>query len=377
MFSYKSALELKALKRLQIIILLHHRQDGSKAAAFLCPRDESGVSSRSLTLRSKMHYSLLRNPIIAASILFLSLLFSSSDSMAQIQLAWDANTASDLAGYKVYYGTASGKYGRPLDVKKMMSSNLIGLIPGVKYYFVVTAYNKANIESSFSNEVYGTITETVLAPTVLSGSTSGITGTSYTYTAGGASSNLSHSMQYQFDWKGDGTDLSSWGSATQSKTWTSSGRYIVRARVRCSTDPSMGSSWYGSFAVTVNDPPTAPVTLQANDFATKTTGIPKPNSYCISSNGYIEDSVKFPVSGNYSLIITAYGSLAAGIWPNMAILIDQKKIGNATVNSGTSSTYVIKGHISAGIHKVAIAFTNDFYNPPADRNLYAVSLSIQ
>src|SRR4030042_5016555 len=175
-----------------------------------------------------MQNSLLRSLIVTSLILFLSLFFSSTDAAAQIRLAWNQNTETDLAGYLLHYGTASRSYGTPIDVGNATSYTLTGLTPGVRYYFAVTAYDTAYNESGFSNEVYGTVTETVLAPTVLSGPTGGITGKSYTYTTGGPSSNLGHSVQYQFDWKGDGTELSAWGSGTQSKTWTAAGTYNVR-----------------------------------------------------------------------------------------------------------------------------------------------------
>ena len=328
-----------------------------------------------------MHYSRMRNLIVTSLILFLSLLFSSTVSAAQIRLAWDPNTESDLAGYLVHYGTASRSYGTPINVGNVTSYTVTGLTPGVRYYFAVTAYDTEYDESTFSNEVYGTVTETVLAPTVLSGPTGGISGTSYAYTAGGSSSTLGHSVQYQFDWKGDGTDLSSWGAATQSKTWTASGTYHVRARARCTTHQSVVSLWSSLLTVNitntpVNNPPTVPVTLQAENFTTKTTGGPTADAYCIWSNGYIEDSVNFPVSGNYSFIVTAFGSAAAGLWPEMEIRIDQSTIDSVTVNSRTWGTYVIQGNIPAGIHKVAIAFTNDYYRPPEDRTLFVDSVSI-
>ena len=50
------------------------------------------------------HLLLLRLTLLA----FLSVLFSTNlVSAAQVTLAWDANTESDLAGYKIYYKTGS------------------------------------------------------------------------------------------------------------------------------------------------------------------------------------------------------------------------------------------------------------------------------
>jgi len=94
--------------------------------------------------------------------------------------------------------------------------------------------------------------ETISIPAVPSGPTSGSSGTSYSYTTGGSTSNLGHSLEYQFDWKGDGTDLSPWGSATQSKIWTSAGTYNVRARARCATDTAILSNWSSGLSAVIS-----------------------------------------------------------------------------------------------------------------------------
>ena len=214
-----------------------------------------------------MPYRVLQNSIVTSLILFLTLLFSSIESVAQIKLAWDPNTEPDVAGYRVYYGTASRTYGAPINVGNVTSYTVTGLTIGATYYFAVTAYDTADTaynESGFSNEVYATVTETVRSPTVLSGPTSGITGASCAYTAGGASSNLGHSVQYQFDWKGDGTVLSPWGSGTQSMTWTAAGTYHVRARARCATHPSVVSLWSGSVTVSITNATGVSYTVTTN-----------------------------------------------------------------------------------------------------------------
>jgi len=68
-------------------------------------------------------------------------------------LAWNADTSTGLAGYKVYLGTASGVYGTSINVGNVTSYVMSNLAVGTTYYFVVTAYNISGSESLPSNEV--------------------------------------------------------------------------------------------------------------------------------------------------------------------------------------------------------------------------------
>jgi hypothetical protein len=76
-------------------------------------------------------------------------------------LAWNAVTASNLAGYRVYYGTSSGNYiqafGQGIDVGNVLAYTVTGLTSGVTYYFAVTAYDTSGNESTYSSEVSKTI----------------------------------------------------------------------------------------------------------------------------------------------------------------------------------------------------------------------------
>ena len=79
-----------------------------------------------------------------------------------IKLAWDAPTTNsdgspltDLAGYYVYYGTASGVYGSPVDAKNVTTYTLTGLTPGQTYYITVTAYDTSGNESDKPTPVSG------------------------------------------------------------------------------------------------------------------------------------------------------------------------------------------------------------------------------
>lgn len=70
-------------------------------------------------------------------------------------LLWSANMDTDLAGYKVYRSTASGTYGAAVATlgKTVTSYVSSGLQTGTTYFFVITAYDSAGNESSYSNEV--------------------------------------------------------------------------------------------------------------------------------------------------------------------------------------------------------------------------------
>lgn len=85
-----------------------------------------------------------------------------SESSDPSALSWDPNTQTDLAGYKIYYGTSSGDYNAtPIDVGLTSTPDNphyavadLGLSRDVRYYFVVTAYDTEGNESDYSNEVY-------------------------------------------------------------------------------------------------------------------------------------------------------------------------------------------------------------------------------
>lgn len=65
---------------------------------------------------------------------------------------WVANTDTDLAGYKVYYGTTTGVYGIPIDVGKTTTCSVGSLKDSTTYYVAITAYDTSGNESAKSLE---------------------------------------------------------------------------------------------------------------------------------------------------------------------------------------------------------------------------------
>jgi PKD repeat protein len=72
---------------------------------------------------------------------------------AAFTLQWDPNAEPSLAGYRLYYGTASRSYETRMDVGNVNTYYVTGLQDGVRYYFAVTAYDQQGRESGYSNEV--------------------------------------------------------------------------------------------------------------------------------------------------------------------------------------------------------------------------------
>lgn len=72
---------------------------------------------------------------------------------AAFTLEWDPNRETNLAGYRLYYGTASRTYETRIDVGNVTTYRLTGLLDGVTYYLAVTAYDQQGRESDYSNEV--------------------------------------------------------------------------------------------------------------------------------------------------------------------------------------------------------------------------------
>jgi len=79
-------------------------------------------------------------------------------SLGSVTLSWtpptqntDGTTLTDLAGYRIYWGTSPGNYSNSVRINNASVSTYVvdNLVPGT-YEFVATAFNTAGVESSYS-----------------------------------------------------------------------------------------------------------------------------------------------------------------------------------------------------------------------------------
>src|SRR3972149_5691051 len=93
-------------------------------------------------------------------ILIIFLIWSRIVFAERVSLRWDAPTTNtggtpltDLAGFYIYQGTATGVYDTFVNVGYTLCYLVQGLTAGITYYFAATAYDVSANESMYSNEV--------------------------------------------------------------------------------------------------------------------------------------------------------------------------------------------------------------------------------
>lgn len=94
--------------------------------------------------------------VLLRPLLFLMLLSGILGNVAastSVSLEWDQNSEPNVAGYKLYYGTASGVYSKTINAGNSTTVTVPDLETGTTYFFAVTAYDGTGSESSPSNEV--------------------------------------------------------------------------------------------------------------------------------------------------------------------------------------------------------------------------------
>ena len=119
-----------------------------------------------------------------------------------------------------------------------------GDLQGVENPIFLVMTRDLNITANFSE-----IIESVSTPLTPTGPDSGMVGEQLTFVTTGASCNLGHEVEYQFDW-GDST-LSDWGKSTRVHIYSYSDTMKIRARARCKENSNVVSDWSEAWTVTI------------------------------------------------------------------------------------------------------------------------------
>jgi hypothetical protein len=97
----------------------------------------------------------------------------------------------------------------------------------------------------------------------------------------------------------------------------------------------------------------------------------------LGANGTVSVTVRFAKTRKYQFAVRASGTEAAGEFPNIALSMDGKKIGDLSLRKAGWQTLRLETDVTEGEHKVGLSFTNDYYRPPEDRNLKIERLEIR
>ena len=138
-----------------------------------------------------------------------SVLVYTDSHAAGVTFVWDP--VSGTAGYAFHSGEATGSYSNRNEVGNTTTIQVNGLLEGTTYYFAVTAYDAAKLESNYSNEVSVTVpygppvvdfsanpaTGTTPATVAFSNGTTGeVTSWAWSFGDGGTSSGQSPTYVY-------------------------------------------------------------------------------------------------------------------------------------------------------------------------------------
>jgi hypothetical protein len=91
---------------------------------------------------------------------------------------------------------------------------------------------------------------------------------------------------------------------------------------------------------------------------------------CLNSNGRIETTVDITAAGKYVFAFGCGGTAAAGVLPRIGVTVDGTMQTNFFLISTNLTPYTITLSLTAGRHTLGLAFLNDYYAPPEDRNAF-------
>ncbi len=252
------------------------------------------------------------------------LVFSGSVFAASVTLGWSPSGEADLAGYKLYYGTASRSYTASVNVGNRTSYTLPGLLDGRVYYFAATAYNASGIESEYSNEA------TCSTPT---GCAYSISPTTQSFGASGGTASVAVSTQSGCSWSaasgiswitivsggsGTGNGTVGYTVSPNSTTSTRTAAVTIAGQILTVNEAAAAGTSTGSFTITAS--------------AGQGGSISPSGSITVASGGSRTFTIK-PNNQRYAILNLVVDGVSIGPFSTYTF-------GNVTANHSIQATFV-------------------------------------
>ena len=248
---------------------------------------------------------------------------------ADVTLAWNPNTEEDLAGYRIYYGTASGDYDYTLEVGNQTEYTVTGLEEGLLYYFAATAYNLSWNESGYSNEVaYVPSCSYLIAPS------------SQTFDSSGGSGVVNVTTEAACSWTA--ASNTPWLLITSNGNRSGNGTVHYTVSANSEIVPRTGTLTIAerTFTVTQQGTPTYSLTVNKTGTGNGTVTIDPPGTVFIAGT-FIRLTANPDVSSTFS----EWSGGVTGGSPSVSLTLNEDTTVNATF---TLKTYFITA--TAGAH---------------------------
>jgi hypothetical protein len=113
--------------------------------------------------------TFLRPGGISSRVLIVVFLYSLTKVCAfaeSVKLLWNPSPGEDIVRHDLHYGVKSRDYKNRISHASAAGTTVSGLVPGVTYYFAVTAHNRDGRTSLFSNEESYTVSVDGYLPTL-------------------------------------------------------------------------------------------------------------------------------------------------------------------------------------------------------------------
>ena len=89
----------------------------------------------------------------------------------------------------------------------------------------------------------------------------------------------------------------------------------------------------------------------------------------MNARGEIKGMVTFPRDGQAHFLVRVKGEAGGGAYPTVLIKLGGEEVASIDVESDDWHLLGWNAEVSKGPHEISLAYINDYYAPPEDRNL--------